>query len=1240
MEQGLPGLNYPDALPVVARREDIVAAIRDHQVVVVVSETGSGKTTQLPKMVAEVLAMESTSVGKRRKRLIGCTQPRRIAASSVAERVAEELGIPLGGFVGYQVRFDDRTSRDTRIKFMTDGILLAETQGDPDLGRYGALILDEAHERSLNIDFLLGYLKRLLPRRPDLKLVISSATLDAGSFVEFFTDATGAPPALIEAEGRTFPVEEHFLPPWDDEDLGDHVVRAVEWLNGIDGQGDVLVFLPGEREIRDCAEKLEGRRFPGTEILPLYARLGLSEQQRVFHPGPKRRVVLATNVAETSLTIPRIVCVVDSGLARVSRWSPGRGVQRLQIEEVSQASARQRKGRCGRVRDGVCVRLYDDENLDERPEFTDPEIRRSSLAGVILQMKSLGLPEIEEFPFIDPPAPKAISEGYRTLREVGALDKERRLTDSGRLMAGFPVDPRLARMILEAREENCLEGILPVIAGLETQDPKERPAEKAKEADAAHKRWSHEESDFMAMLALWVELQTLRKGRRWQRNQLRKFCRKHFLNFRRVTEWANVHDELKEVVARMFNLKLDRSAELPRDQGPKKGNPGADALHRSLLAGAPKQFGLWDREEKVYRSASGGQFAIFPGSGVFGSKRWDWVMGMELVETTRLWARRVARIDPQWIEQVAPHLCRKRHGEGRWDPAQGAVYAKETVLCGGLPIVAGRRVHFGRINPEAARRIFLCDGLLQDRVKGQSALQGRLKELRESVELIEHKLRRRGGLWSEEAVVQFLEERLPEGLCTTKAFHRWCEEHEESDLPTVDDVVLEDLEALDLSGFPDELHHGEESYSVYYHCAPGERDDGVTIGVHVDQLGRLPDWVPGWGVPGDLEQRAEWMIRSLPKDFRRACQPVSTRAREFAEHFWFAERTESVEVSLAKFLSQMTGHVIRKESFDLSRMPEELVTKVWVCDDQGEELAMGVSVPVLREKLGGVVAERFEAAANEEWEFHGLSDWPDFEIPESIETESGPAYPALVDERDSVGCRAYSSATEARESHRAGVVRLLMLQQSDQVSYLKKKFPLDLMAKLELPRLDAGVELLIPTAAEGALGLGRISSASEFTARADAARGGWWTSAEKIATTMERSMESMQWVRTWIAGCATDRHLAEVAADIEEQMMWLFRRQFPWRSGYWRTIDYDRQMHAIRSRIDRLSAMPISRDLDKMDRVRGFWEPWFQEWQRQPDDASLWDYGWLLLEYRTSLFAPDVSTREKVSEKRLSQGWG
>ncbi len=857
--------NYPGELPVVEHREEIIAAIRQHQVVVVVSDTGSGKTTQLPKMVAEALGQP--------QRRIGCTQPRRIAAASVARRVAEELRTTLGGLVGYQVRFEEKLSRDTLIKFMTDGILLAETQGDRQLRQYQAIILDEAHERSLNIDFLSGYLKRLLQIRRDLKLVISSATLDAEAFAAFFTDAQGKPAPVIVAPGRLFPVAEFFLPPKDDEELAQHVARATDALGEIEPHGDVLVFLPGEREIRDCADVLEGRQYPDTEILPLFARLGLGDQQRVFQPGRKRRVILATNVAETSLTIPRISCVIDSGVARVSRWSPGRGVQRLQIEPVSQASARQRKGRCGRVRDGVCLRLYEEEEMTARPEFTDPEIRRSSLAGVILRMKSLRLPDIEDFPFIDPPAPKAVAEGYRTLREVGAIDRDRRLTNAGWDMARLPIDPRLGRMLLEARHERCLPEVLPVVALLETSDPKDRPADKVREADAAHARWNDPDSDFMAVLRLWHDVGRFRDARgNWQRGALRKYAAQAFLNTRRVMEWANVRDELAGLLEDAWDIRIPELARKESAWAP------YDAIHRSLLAGVPRQFGLWDRENKAYRSAAGGFFAVFPGSGLFQApKRWEWVLGMELVETSRLWARKIARIDPEWVEQVAPHLCHSKFSEAHWDAAQGAVYGRETVLCGGLPVVAGRRVHYGRVDARMAHEVFVREGLLGGGLRRKCRFLDRLTEVREELEGYEQKLRRVGLLWSEDALFRFFRERVPADIHTAAAFHQWRGKNEDKLMVAAADVTGLDLGAFRLELFPDCLRHEGQEYPLYYHAAPGERDDGVCIGVHVDQLPGFPEWLPGWGVDGHLLARAHRVAHPLAQQGPAARLPAGRR---------------------------------------------------------------------------------------------------------------------------------------------------------------------------------------------------------------------------------------------------------------------------------------------------------------------------------------------------------------------------
>ena len=1243
--------NYPLELPVVEHRQEILDALLAHQVIVVVSDTGSGKTTQLPKMVAEAMGPD----GGR----IGCTQPRRIAAASVAKRVAEELAVPLGGYVGYQVRFEDLTSRDTRIKFMTDGILLAETQGDPELRQYQVLILDEAHERSLNIDFLLGYLKRLLTRRRDLQLVISSATLDAGAFAGFFAGEDGPAP-VIEAPGRMFPVAEFFLPPMGDEDLPQHVARAVDWLAGVEPRGDVLVFLPGEREIRECAEVLDGRRYPATEVLPLFARLGLGDQQRVFNPGHARRLILATNVAETSLTIPRIACVIDSGVARVNRWSPGKGVQRLQIEPVSQASARQRKGRCGRVRDGVCVRLYEETELDERPAFTDPEIRRSSLAGVILRMKALGLPEIADFPFLDPPAPKAISEGYRTLREVDALDRHKNLTDYGRRMARLPVDPRLGRMLIEARKENCLAEMLPIIAALESNDPRERPAEKAREADAAHAKWRDAESDFIGILRLWRDVARFRDARgRWQRNALRKYAGPAFLNARRVMEWANVADELTDLIEREWQGEVrgqraegkgqktegggqNARATVARASCPEPSFPYA-AIHRSLLAGVPRQFGWWDRENKAYRSAAGGFFAVFPGSGLFSlPKRCEWVVAMELVETSRLWARRVARIDPEWVEQVAPHLCHSKYGDAHWDEVQGAVYGKETVTCGGLPVVVGRRVHYGRVDPKAAHGIFLREGLLAGGLRQRGRFVDHLAEMRGEIEAIEQKLRRPGGLWSDEAVLRFFEERIPGDIHTADGFHKWLEHHEDSLMLGLADVLDEDFDALGLELFPDTLSHADDEYQVYYHAQAGERDDGVTLGVHVDQLPKLPAWLPAWGVDGNLCERAEILLRSLPKDFRRVCQPIGPVAEGFAGLWAHAPKDAPLAAALSDYVRQRTGARVPADAYDPAKLPAHLVTKIWVCDDDGAELALGEDVAALQLQLADRMRVRFEAVANAELERTGIRAWDGEPLPERVETPGGPAFPALVDEGDSVGVRAFSRAAEARESHRAGGARLLVLAHPAQAAHLRKKFPLGLMAKVELPRLGAGgtaLEDLILLAAEGAAGGPFPTSPDEFARCGERARGRWFEAAAAIGRSLDEVLVMLPEIRAWTAANRNDRNLGEIARDLDEQLAWLFRPKFAWRAGFAGLCDYPRRLRAIRSRLGRLGSLPILKDLEKLPRLHRLWSPWFERWNATPEDPALWPHGWALEELRVSLFAPDVPCVGKVSEKRLEERW-
>ncbi len=1236
---------YPSELPVVERRSEIIDAIQDHQVVVIVSDTGSGKTTQLPKMVAEALGITDhqrqikEKASGRKLGLIGCTQPRRIAAVSVAKRVAEELEGELGAFIGYQVRFDEVSSEQTAVKFMTDGILLAETQGDPDLKRYAALIIDEAHERSLNIDFLLGYLRRLLGRRPDLKVVISSATLDAGSFVKFFSGLkqsdTQQPDvaykagavALIEAEGRMFPVEEKYLPGKDDEDLVQLVGRGADYITELDPSGDILVFLPGEREIRGCTELLEGRRYRNTEVLPLFARLGMGEQQKIFQPGNRRRIVLATNVAETSLTIPRIACVIDSGLARLSRWNAAKGVQRLQIEPISQASARQRKGRCGRVREGLCLRLYEEEDFADRPEFTEPEIRRSSLAGVILRMKVLGLPEISDFPFLDPPNPKAVAEGYRTLREIGGLDRDRKLTEIGRELGRLPVDPRMGRMLLEGQAEGCLRELLVIVAGLETTDPRERPAEKQREADAAHAKWQDAESDFISMLNLWADLVPFFDGRRWRWNQLRKFCGRHYLNAKRVTEWGNVVDEL----ARITNYK---TSELLREGA--KVSVNYDGVHRALLAGAPRQFGLWDKENRAYRSAAGGFFAIFPGSGLFGQKkRAEWVMGLELMETSKLWARRAAVIEPAWLEVVAPHLCRHLYGEAFWDSGQGAVYGKERVICGGLHVIEGRRVHYGRVDVKGASEVFLRDGLLGGGMTRKTGFSVRLEQLRAEIKSWEDKLRRPGVLWSEEAVLEFLQRRVPKGISTAASFLEWYEEEEGRLDIAIDDVVMEDLAGLQF--FPDTLSHGETEYAVYYHCAPGERDDGVTLGVHVDQLPGMPEWFPGWGVDGNLEERAALLIRSLPKDYRRLCQPIGDVAWGFARYWEDRTKKGDIFTALSTWVAAEVGAIVPAEEFARAELPPELITKVWVCNDDSEELAMGTSLAALKLELREWMRARFEAAANAEVERRGISQWDGEALPEKVMTAGGPTYPVLCDEGKTVGVITLSEPLEAQESHRRGGARLFVLGGASEVEGLQKRFPLGIYGSVELARLGVAVEDLILLTAEGVaakLGVGHFPrSPKGFAELSDRGRGMWFEIAEEIGRVIEDIAVKERSVRSWIDGNCTDRNLGPVARDLAEELGWLFRENWAWRANYRHFMEYPLRFTTIETRIERVKSLPLIKDLEKMERLRGQWNKWYAAWWSRRERIALWEAGMAARRMANCPFCPG----HKISAKSLGE---
>ncbi|MEM7699785.1 MAG: ATP-dependent RNA helicase HrpA, partial [Verrucomicrobiota bacterium] len=911
-------LVYPEELPVSKRREAIRDSLESNQVVIVCGDTGSGKTTQLPKIVAEVLEAEALRKKQRRRPgLIGCTQPRRIAATSVAKRVANECGVEMGQEVGYQIRFEDRTSRETtRIKFMTDGVLLAETRSDPRLKRYDAIIVDEAHERSLNIDFILGYLKRTLAQRRGLRVIVSSATLDAEAFSTFFRDAP-----VIEVEGRMFPVEDRYQEPTHQrESVAEQVLRAAEDLAADDPLGDTLVFLPGEREIRECTELLEGRRLSSTMILPLYARQSGGDQKAVFEPvSGKRRIVLATNVAETSLTIPGIRFVIDSGIARISRHDVKSGVQRLQVEPISQASARQRRGRCGRISEGVCVRLYSEEEFEERPAFTDPEILRSNLSGVVLQMEHLGLGDPLKFPFINPPSPKRVDQAYRVLDEIGALElssKKVRLTNIGEDLARLPLDPRVGRILIEAEEENCLREALIVASALTVQDPRERPREAQEAAAEAHRRFQDRRSDFTGWLRLWHGIE---EARAHSNNALRRFCQKNFLNFRRVMEWRNLHRELRDIL-RQLKWKVPST----KEPLPDPADSYSEALHRAMLSAIPSQIGLKVPGKPGYRGGKGRQFWLFPGSGLFGGAP-QWVMSFELVETAKLYARNNAQFDPAWMEKIAPHLCRYRYSNPHWKKDQGAVYGEETVTAFGLPVVEQRRIHYGRVDAAVARRIFIQEALVNGETRSPLSCLDHNRKTARAAERLEHKLRRAGGLIHPEAIEAFYLEIIPREIHTQKAFEKWIGSQPDGALNyAIEDIIIPTSEPIDHDALPDVIvaPDGETWLPLTYLHDSRDPADGITVEIPLGEVLELPDWFGDWLVPGWWEEKVSQLLRCLRKDFRTLLPSNREVVDGFIKAWTGYDATCSMLEALIDHLGAVHEVEVREEHFEVERLAD------------------------------------------------------------------------------------------------------------------------------------------------------------------------------------------------------------------------------------------------------------------------------------------------------------------------------
>jgi len=1208
-------IRFDPALPVSARRDDIRAALERHPVIVVCGETGSGKTTQIPKILLEM----GLRAGAGRRGRIGHTQPRRIAARSVAARIADELGTELGTLVGYKVRFQDKVRADSAIKLMTDGILLAETQGDAELRQYGAIIVDEAHERSVNIDFLLGYLKQLLARRSDLKVIITSATIDAERFSQHFG---GAP--VIEVSGRLHPVEVRYRPVSGDEEdttreeeeqaLADAVEEACR-----EGGGDVLVFLPGEREIRDTAEVLRKRKVRG-EVLPLYSRLSAAEQDRVFSPSGERRIVLATNVAETSLTVPRIRYVIDTGVARVKRYSLRNKVEMLRVEPISQAAARQRAGRCGRVANGVCIRLYSEEDFERRPPYTEPELLRSSLASVILRAKSLGLQEVESFPFLDPPSPRAIADGYALLQELNAVDEDRALTGVGRELARLPLDPRLARMLVAARDEGSLEQVLIVAAALSVQDPRERPLEKAGQADERHGLHADERSDFLGFLKLW-KLQS--------EPGLRRLCRENFLSYPRMREWRDVHGQLE---ATLEELKWPRSSV----------NPEKDykAIHRALLAGLLGNIGIRDQggdSPTAYAGARGIKFWVHPGS--WTRKPGKWLVAAELVETTRLFARCVAGIDPKWLEEVGAHLIRRERQNPRWDKSRGQVIALERGTLYGVPVYFDRRVPFGPLDPKLARDIFIQSALVEGELDARAPFLAHNRRLVAEIERLEHKSRRPDILVDEALIHAFYDARVPAGIHSAADFERW-RAQAERERPKLLQLSRQDLMRHEAAGvttqnFPPALELGPNRFTLDYHFEPGSARDGVTLTVPLALLNQVPAARTEWMVPGLIREKVRAMAKSMPQRLRHKLGALD----EFAERFVRTEKPADVPLAsaMARFIRDETGVEVPVDAFRPDSAPPHLHMNFRVVDDDGRQLGTGRDLAALKRELGGAT-EKILQAESQQAAAERHTGWTMGDLPELMELERDGqtlvGYPALADAGDGVVLQVFDSPEKAREVHRAGVRRLLAIAFRERIRDLERSLAKDmLLGPLKDEIIVAALERTFLAESVPVLQV-------DFARRVEEGRSRFNLIAQEIARTAAGILAEQAALGKKLA--QLERGFPHAVRDVREQLARLLPAGWLARTPWERMQHLSRYLKAASLRLDKARADP-ARDARLAAEVASLEQPYRREAAARArqgrESGSFSQFGWLLEELRVSLFAQELKTPVPVSAKRLSKLW-
>ncbi|MFD5454480.1 ATP-dependent RNA helicase HrpA [Streptomyces olivaceus] len=1241
----VPDVSYPEQLPVSQKKDEIAAAIRDHQVVIVAGETGSGKTTQIPKICVEL--------GRGVRGMIGHTQPRRIAARTVAERVADELDTPLGETVGWKVRFTDQVNPEsTFIKLMTDGILLAEIQTDRELRAYDTIIIDEAHERSLNIDFLLGYLAQLLPKRPDLKVVITSATIDPERFSRHFGDAP-----IVEVSGRTYPVEVRYRPLLEedgddaDRDQITAITDAVEELMG-EGKGDILVFLSGEREIRDTADALEKKKYRFTEVLPLYARLSHAEQHRVFQRHSGRRIVLATNVAETSLTVPGIKYVIDPGFARISRYSHRTKVQRLPIEPVSQASANQRKGRCGRTSDGICVRLYSEDDFDARPEFTDAEILRTNLASVILQMTAAGLGDIEKFPFIDPPDHRNIRDGVQLLQELGALDPaqkdvRKRLTDTGRKLAQLPVDPRLARMVLEADRNGCAREVMVIAAALSIQDPRERPAEKQAQADQQHARFKDETSDFLAFLNLWRYLREQQKER--GSSSFRRMCKQEYLNFLRIREWQDIYTQLR-TVAKQMGIRLND------DDAP------GDRVHVSLLAGLLSHVGMKDVKEGAkneYLGARNAKFAIFPGSALF-KKPPRFVMSAELVETSRLWARVNAKIEPEWVEPLAGHLLKHTYSEPHWEKDQAAVMAYEKVTLYGVPIVAQRKVNYGRIDPEVSRELFIRNALVEGDWRTHHKFFADNRRLLTEVEELEHRARRRDILVDDETLYDFYDQRVPEHVVSGAHFDSWWK-HKRHDRPDFLDferemLINEKAGAVTKDDYPDTWRQGPLKFRVTYQFEPGADADGVTVHVPLQVLNQVADEGFDWQIPGLREQVVTELIRSLPKPIRRHYVPAPNYAQAFLDRA--VPLQEPLAVTMARELKRRVGVPLEAEDFDWAKVPDHLKITFRIVDERRRKLAEDKDLealklqlrPKARKALSQAAAATAVRSGGESLERTGLTDWTIGTLSRVFETRRAgqpvKAYPALVDDgpkANTVSVRLFDTEAEQAQAMWKGTRRLILRN----IPVNPAKFASEKLTNQQKLGLSANphgsIQALFDDCATAAADKlvadfgGPAWDEESYRKLYDKVR------AEIVDTTVRTVGQVQQVLAAWQA---CERRLKAVRSpallanlqDVRAQLDALVKPGFVTEAGIRRLPDLLRYLVAADRRLQQMPT-GVPRDTSRMEKVHEMRDEyaWLLEQmpRGRPVPQQVLDVRWMIEELRVSYFAHALGTAYPISDKRI-----